>query len=170
MLPPGDVLKVRGSRSRATSARRGVCCWRACRRSSTIGSAGTRRQSAAVDDAAIQRGLFGGSRRAACAARVRRAGLAGEHRAGQPLRRISDGSRTIGEIRGGSRRGPDLRGATSSAWWLEPECAFFRRRRAIARFEAAIIGPGSFYTSLMRFSCCGRDGSDPPVCLDRSSW
>jgi uncharacterized cofD-like protein len=59
----------------------------------------------------------------------------------------SDGSRTIGEfeVDAGQTAGRDVK-----RLWLEPEVRILpAAAEAIARFEAAVIGPGSFYTSLM---------------------
>ena len=58
-----------------------------------------------------------------------------------------DGSRTRGEVEvdAGHNLGPGI-----SRLWLEPEVNILpAAAEAIARFEAAIVGPGSFYTSLM---------------------
>ena len=77
------------SRSRATSARRGACCSRGCRRSSTTRLGGhtggnlllSMMQQYSGDFLAAVDGLRG-------AARLRRPGLAGQHRAGERLRRV----------------------------------------------------------------------------------
>jgi uncharacterized cofD-like protein len=58
-----------------------------------------------------------------------------------------DGTRTRGEVEvdAGQTAGRDV-----VRLWLEPEAAILPAAAdAIARFEAAIVGPGSFYTSLM---------------------
>jgi uncharacterized cofD-like protein len=58
-----------------------------------------------------------------------------------------DGSTTRGEVEvdAGQSRGNRI-----SRVWLEPEVSLHRSAAAaIAQFDAAIIGPGSFYTSLM---------------------
>lgn len=57
------------------------------------------------------------------------------------------GGQTRGEVEvdAGQSAGQDL-----TRLWLEPEVALFPpAAEAIARFEAAIVGPGSFFTSLM---------------------
>ncbi len=58
-----------------------------------------------------------------------------------------DGSRTRGEVEvdAAHNAGHDV-----TRLWLEPEVRILRAAAdAIARFDAAVIGPGSFYTSLM---------------------
>ncbi|HYT74639.1 MAG TPA: gluconeogenesis factor YvcK family protein [Vicinamibacterales bacterium] len=58
-----------------------------------------------------------------------------------------DGTRTRGEVEidAGQSRGHDV-----MRLWLEPDVHLLpAAAEAIAQFEAAIIGPGSFYTSLM---------------------
>ena len=58
-----------------------------------------------------------------------------------------DGRRTRGEVEvdAGHNAGHDV-----TALWLEPEVRILpAAAEAIARFDAAIIGPGSFYTSLL---------------------
>jgi uncharacterized cofD-like protein len=58
-----------------------------------------------------------------------------------------DGSRTRGEVEVDARHnlGPGV-----TRLWLEPDVSILpEAARAIRRFEAAVIGPGSFYTSLM---------------------
>lgn len=58
-----------------------------------------------------------------------------------------DGSRTRGEVEvdAGHKAGHGV-----SRLWLEPEVHILpAAAEAIARFDAAIIGPGSFYTSLL---------------------
>src|SRR3954468_24845457 len=58
-----------------------------------------------------------------------------------------DGSRTRGE--GGGDAGHHL-GQRVTRLWLEPDVGILAdAAHAITRFEAAVIGPGSFYTSLM---------------------
>jgi uncharacterized cofD-like protein len=58
-----------------------------------------------------------------------------------------DGSRTRGEVEVDA--GQAL-GSGVSRLWLEPPVAILpQAARAIERFDAAVIGPGSFYTSLM---------------------
>src|SRR4051794_36721993 len=58
-----------------------------------------------------------------------------------------DGSRTRGEVEVDA--GHDL-GHGVMRVWLEPEVSILpAAARAIRRFDAAVIGPGSFYTSLM---------------------
>src|SRR5947208_12216299 len=58
-----------------------------------------------------------------------------------------DGSRTRGEVEidAGQSQGHDV-----MRLWLEPDVHLLpAAAEAIAKFEAAIVGPGSFYTSLM---------------------
>src|SRR5262245_7442722 len=58
-----------------------------------------------------------------------------------------DGSRTRGEVEGDAAHSA---GHGVTRLWLEPEVQILPgAAEAIARFDAAIIGPGSFYTSLM---------------------
>jgi len=58
-----------------------------------------------------------------------------------------DGSRTRGEVEVDA--GHSL-GAGVTRLWLEPQVGILpQAARAIERFDAAVIGPGSFYTSLM---------------------
>src|SRR5512134_4039832 len=58
-----------------------------------------------------------------------------------------DGSRTSGEVEVDAGQSA---GNVISRLWLEPEVQLHAAAaEAIPRFEAAIIGPGSFYTSLM---------------------
>jgi uncharacterized cofD-like protein len=58
-----------------------------------------------------------------------------------------DGSRTRGEMEVDAR---NTLGAGVSRLWLEPDVSILpEAAQAITRFEAAVIGPGSFYTSLM---------------------
>jgi uncharacterized cofD-like protein len=58
-----------------------------------------------------------------------------------------DGSTTRGEVEVDAGQS---QGGTVSRMWLEPDAAIHPDvASAIARFDAAIIGPGSFFTSLM---------------------
>jgi len=59
----------------------------------------------------------------------------------------SDGSRTRGEV---EVDGGQIEGRTIERVWLDPPVTIHpATAEAIAGFDAAIIGPGSFYTSLM---------------------
>ena len=60
---------------------------------------------------------------------------------------FSDGSRTAGEVEvdAGQREGKQVR----RVWLDPPPCLHANVAEAIGRFETAIIGPGSFFTSLM---------------------
>ncbi len=58
-----------------------------------------------------------------------------------------DGTRTRGEVEVDAGQSA---GSAIATLWLEPEVSLHEAvAREIPRFEAAIIGPGSFYTSLM---------------------
>ena len=116
VLPPGDVLKCALALARNEAEARRVLLSRvpsidpaspvhaiAC--GPGIGNSAScrphRRQSAAVDDGAVQRRFPGGGRRAALAARLHGPRLAGQRRAGQRVRRIQQ--RRADARRSGSR-------------------------------------------------------------------
>ena len=149
VLPPGDVLKcaLALARNEARGAARAAGApadarARAARRPH-------RRQPAAVDDGALQRRFPRRRRRPARAARLPRPRLAGQ----RASRRRSAPSTATARARAAkskstraSRRGrlvtPHLARAAGRR--------FIRRWRTRSReFDAVIIGPGSFYTSLM---------------------
>ena len=102
------------------------------------------------------------------AARLRRARLARQRRAGERLRGISATARArAAKSRSTRRRTP---ATASTRLWLEPEVRILpAAAAAIERFEAAVIGPGSFYTSLMPiFLVKGAARGDPRGSRGRS--
>ena len=148
VLPPGDILKCALALSRNTNGS-------AARAARAPADAGARaagrshgRQPAAFHDAELQRRLPQRGRRTALAPRVPWTRLAcyGRKRAAS-AREYGDGSITRGEVEVDA-------GQTSGR--LVKRCLARARRvdssgvaTAIADFDAVIIGPGSFYTSLM---------------------
>ena len=107
-----------------------------------------RRQPAAVDDAALQRRFSRRDRRAARAPRLPRPRLAGD---ACSRRRSAPSTATAPRRAAKSKSTP---GRSSGQFvrriWLEPPVSIHPAvAKAIAEFDAAIIGPGSFYTSLM---------------------
>ena len=100
-----------------------------------------RRQPAALDDGAIQRRFPGRGRRPALAARLRRARVAGERRAGEPLR-ASTATAARRAAKSKSTPGRSA-GHAITRLWLEPRVNLHAAAaQAIAQFDAAIIGPG----------------------------
>jgi len=147
VLPPGDVLKCALALARNEREARRVLLARmpALEHKRLVGHTGGNLLLAAMERysgeflAAVDglRAVLG------CAGRVwpvsvEQASLCAEY---------GDGSRTRGEVEvdAGQTMG---RGVTRL--WLEPEVSILpQAARAIEQFDAAVIGPGSFYTSLM---------------------
>ena len=88
VLPPGDVLKCALALARNEREARRVLLSRLPMLEHARLRGHTGGQPAAVDDGALQRRLPRRRGRAARAARLRRAGVAGERRAGERLRRV----------------------------------------------------------------------------------
>ena len=106
VLPPGDVLKCALALARNEGeARRVLLARLPTLEQHDRARRAHRRQSAAVDDGAVQRRLPGGRGRLARTARLPRPRVAGERRAGVDLRRVR--RRVADARRGGSRRGAD---------------------------------------------------------------
>ena len=137
------------SRWRETSGKRAACCCRVCRRSSsTIGLAGhtggnlllSMMETYSGDFLAAVDGLRGllGCRGRVFPVSVERASICAEY---------ADGTFTRGEVEvdAGQARGHEVRRI-----WLEPQVSIHPVvADAIRSFDAVIIGPGSFFTSLM---------------------
>jgi uncharacterized cofD-like protein len=147
VLPPGDVLKCALALARNEREARRVLLARlpALEHRRLVGHTGgnlllSMMQQYSGDFLAAVNGL-----RAllGCAGRVwpvsvEQASLCAEY---------GDGSRTRGEVEvdAGLTPGPGV-----TRLWLEPAVSILpQAARAIERFDAAVIGPGSFYTSLM---------------------
>ena len=149
VLPPGDVLKCALALARNEGEARRVLLSRlpTLEHRREAGRA-HRRQPAAVDDGAVQRQLPVGRRRPARSARLQGARVAGQRRGGvacasstATARRRAASSRSIWD----RRQGQQIR-----RLWLEPAAAIHPDvAEAIRGFDAVIIGPGSFFTSLM---------------------
>ena len=148
VLPPGDVLKCALALARNEREARRVLLARlpALEHARLGGHTGGNLLLSMMQQysgdflAAVDglRGLLG------CAGRVwpvsiEQASLCAEYR---------DGSRTRGEVEVDA--GQNLLGRGVERLWLEPEVSILpAAAHAITRFDAAVIGPGSFYTSLM---------------------
>ena len=104
VLPPGDVLKCALALARNEREARRVLLARLPTLEHAAARRPHRRQPAAVDDAAVQRRLPRRGGRAARPARLRRARLAGERRAGERVRRVRRRHRTRGEVEVDARR------------------------------------------------------------------
>ena len=148
VLPPGDVLKCALALARNEREARRVLLARLPTLEHARLARPHRRQPAAVDDGALQRRLPRRRRRAARAARLPRARLAGQRRAGELCAEYGDGPTTRGEVEvdAGQTAGHAIVAALARAGGRR---SIRRSREAIREFDAAIIGPGSFYTSLM---------------------
>ena len=148
VLPPGDILRCALALARNESEARRVLLSRLPDARARPPVRSHRRQPPALDDGALQRRLPRGHRRPARAARLPRPRLAGERRAGVGVRRVRATAR---------RRAARWRWTPSRARAGPSAGSGSTRRRgstrsladAIGGFEAIIIGPGSFYTSLM---------------------
>ena len=148
VLPPGDVLRCALALARNEGEAR-ACCSLACRRSSTRPSRRPhRRQPAAVDDGAVQRGLPGGGGRPSqpCSAVAVACGrsASSRHRFAPNTAMASRRAAKSKWMRG-KRTAIKVRG---SGWNRQPPFTG-RGAEAIREFDAVIIGPGSFFTSLM---------------------
>jgi uncharacterized cofD-like protein len=147
VLPPGDVLKCALALARNEREARRVLLARmpAVEHRRLVGHTGGNLLLAAMEryTGEFLAGVDGLRALLGCAGRVwpisvEQASLCAEY---------GDGSRTRGEVEvvAGQSLG---RGVTRL--WLEPEVRILpEAARAIEQFDAAVIGPGSFYTSLM---------------------
>ena len=148
VLPPGDVLKCALALARNEREARRVLLSRLpmLEHSRLRGHTGGNLLLSMMEQ--YSGDFLAARRRAACAARVRRSCLASQRGKGEHVRRIR--RRCQVARRSGGRRRADRR---------QRHCAPLARAggaaspggrgREIPRFEAAIIGPGSFYTSLL---------------------
>ncbi len=149
VLPPGDVLKCALALARNEGeARRVLLAAPADARAARPAGRSHRRQPAAVDDGAVQRRLPRRGGRPARAARLPRPRLAGQRAAGHALCGVR---RRHERARRGGRRCRTVGAAMQvQRLWLEPDVAIHPAvAGAIREFDAVIIGPGSFFTSLM---------------------
>ena len=148
MLPPGDVLKCALALARNEREARRVLLARLPTLEHRAARRPHRRQPAAVDDGAAtaatsSRRSTGCARCSAAAAACGRSAC--ERRRSAPSTATASSTRGEVEVDAGQSRGRQVRRI-----WLEPQVSIHPAvADAIATFDAVIIGPGSFYTSLM---------------------
>ena len=148
VLPPGDILRCALALARNEGEARRVLLSRLPTLEHAAARRAHRRQPAAVDDAAVHR-RFSRRRRRACArcwaVKATSGRSASSRRCCAPstptARSTAARSRSIAD----TTRGHEVRDV-----WLEPDAHILPAvRDAIATFDAVMIGPGSFFTSLM---------------------
>ena len=149
VLPPGDVLKCALALARnEREARRRAAVAAADARGLAAGRP-HRRQPAAVDDGAVQRQLPRGGRRAAGAARVRgRVWPVSIEQASAVRATTPTGARRAAKSKStrGRAAATSIDADLARAAGADPSGASPAPSRDL---DAVIIGPGSFYTSLM---------------------
>ena len=148
VLPPGDVLKCALTLARNEREARKILLARLPMLEHGRLAGSHRRQPAALDDGAVHRRLPRGRRRPADAARLPRPRVADHGRAVDALR---DRTRTARRRAARWTWTRGRRGAARSAGCGSiRQCPSIRRSpQAIRSLDAVVIGPGSFFTSLL---------------------